>query len=75
MIQNQDASHGGLIFYPASGPRRRARRMRAAALAVTLAVGLSGGVLHQFYTQTNLNNRMGEAEYPIPTGPFAYFPR
>ena len=67
--------HGGLVFYPTLNARRRARRMRMAAIAVTVAVGVSGGVLHQFYSQSNLNARMGSADYAIPPGPFADFPR
>ena len=49
--------------------------MRAAAVIVTLAIGVSGGVLQQFHAETSLNARMGDAESPVPTGPFAYFPR
>ena len=75
MANDLRSPHGGLIFYPTLNARRRARRMRMAAIAVTLAVGVSGGVLRQFYAETNLNARMGSAEYPIPTGPAAYFPR
>jgi hypothetical protein len=67
--------HGGLVYYPTLNARRRSRRMRMAAIAVTVAVGVSGGVLHQFYTQTALSARMGSADYPIPEGPFALFPR
>jgi len=75
VIQNYQAPHGGVIFYHVIGPRRRMRRMRAAAVIVTLAIGVSGGVLQQFHAETNLNARMGDAESPVPTGPFAYFPR
>ena len=72
VIQNYQAPHGGVIFYRVIGPRRR---MRAAAVIVTLAIGVSGGVLQQFHAETSLNARMGDAESPVPTGPFAYFPR
>ncbi len=75
MIQNFEAAHGGVVFYRTNGVRSRARRMRLAAIMVTVAVGLSGGVLQQFHHQSTLNARMGEAESPVPTGPFAYFPR
>lgn len=75
MIQNFQAAHGGVVYYRTPDPRRRARRMRLAAIAVTVAVGVSGGVLQQFHYQANLNARLGEAKSPIPTGPFAYFPR
>ncbi len=75
MLQNHQAAHGGVVSYGASDPRRRARRMRLTAILVTVAVGFSGGLLHQFHSQANLKAGMGEAQAPIPTGPFAYFPR
>ncbi len=75
VIQTYQAAHGGVVFYRTPSARHRVRRMRFAALAVTLAVGFSGGVLHQFHAQTALNADLGGAESPIPTGPFAYFPR
>ena len=75
MIQTYQAAHGGVVFYRTPGMRQRARRMRMAAIMVTVAVGFSGGLLQQFHYQANLKDRMGEAESPIPTGPLAYFPR
>ena len=75
MIQNHQAAHGGVVFHRTPAVRRRARRMRMTAIMVTIAVGFSGGVLHQFHSQATLNARLGAAESPIPTGPLAYFPR
>jgi hypothetical protein len=75
MIQNFQAAHGGVVFYHTPDRRRRARRMRLAAIMVTVAVGFSGGLLQQFHYQASLKAKMGEAQSPIPTGPFAYFPR
>ncbi len=75
MIQSYQAAHGGVIFYRTPSSRARARRMRFAAIMVTVAVGLSGGLLQQFHYQANLNAKLGEAQSPIPTGPLAYFPR
>jgi hypothetical protein len=49
--------------------------MRIFAVLVTAAVGFSGGLLQQFHRQASLNASMGEAFAPIPTGPFAAFPR
>lgn len=75
MIQNFQSAHGGVVYYRTPDPRRRARRMRLAAIAVTAAIGFSGGVLQQFHYQATLNDRLGDATSPIPTGPLAYFPR
>jgi hypothetical protein len=75
MIQSYVAAHGGVVFYRTPSARRRVRRMRIAAIMVTAAIGISGGVLQQFHESTTQNARLGDAQSPIPTGPFAYFPR
>ena len=74
MIRDVQSAHLS-DFHRAPGSRRRARRMRMLAILVTVAVGFSGGLLQQFHHQANLNAKLGQAEAPIPTGPFAYFPR
>jgi len=75
MIRNLQSAHPSIDVHRAPDSRRRARRMRMFAIMVTVAVGFSGGLLQQFHHQANLNGRLGQAEAPIPTGPFAYFPR
>jgi hypothetical protein len=77
MIQDIQATHGGVEFprTTMADSRRRTRRMRLFAILVTVAVGFSGGLLQQFHRQANLNASMGEAFSPIPTGPFAALPR
>lgn len=75
MIQSYQAAHGGVVFYRTPSVRRRARRMRVAAITVTFAVALSAGVLQQFHDRSNLDARLGEAQLPIPAGAFAHFPR
>jgi len=75
MIRNVQPAPFGIEVHRATDPRRRARRMRILAIMVTAVVGLSGGLLQQFHHQANLNAGLGQAEAPIPTAPFAYFPR